>query len=158
MTTESRSVPTKVLQPHGGALNSGGTPGNRGGIGRPPSEVRRLAREIFAARLSVLDQIAEGRITVPLRERCTSCGHEPALGDEELRERAIERAVRPGEQVRAMEALARVGMSGNVSVDDIRVRMIAQVRATREWGSDNGVAPELVDQLLERHHACWRGP
>lgn len=32
--------PEKVPQPHGGALNSGGTPGNKGG-GRPPDEFKR---------------------------------------------------------------------------------------------------------------------
>src|SRR5688500_5267785 len=126
MTANNTSVPTKVSQPHGGALNSGGTPGNRGGLGRPPSEVRRLAREAFAERLPTLARIAAGEVTVPLQERCPACGYEHPNAEAE-REAVIKRAATPGEQVRAMEALARVGMSANVTVDDIRTRMIAQV-------------------------------
>ena len=43
--SERRRPPTKVRQQHGGALNSGGTPGNKGGTGRPPSTVRQAALE-----------------------------------------------------------------------------------------------------------------
>ena len=38
-------APHLIPQPNGGALNSGGTPGNKGGTGRPPNLVRQLARE-----------------------------------------------------------------------------------------------------------------
>jgi hypothetical protein len=34
-----------IPQAHGGALNSGGTPGNKGGAGRPPSAIRAQMRE-----------------------------------------------------------------------------------------------------------------
>lgn len=37
--------PRKIPQPHGGALNSGGTPGNKGG-GRPKDEWLQLLREL----------------------------------------------------------------------------------------------------------------
>jgi hypothetical protein len=36
---KAATVPTLIPQPHGGALNSGGTPGNRGG-GRPSHAVK----------------------------------------------------------------------------------------------------------------------
>src|SRR5215213_9855370 len=91
-TTAEHSKPVKIPQPHGGALNAGGTPGNRGGRGYPPSEVRRIARDAFAARVPILERIAEGRIVVPLEERCASCGHEPESQGPESREKAIERA------------------------------------------------------------------
>ena len=39
--------PEKVEQPHGGALNSGGTPGNKGG-GRPPQEFRERMRQLIS--------------------------------------------------------------------------------------------------------------
>ena len=55
-----------------------------------------------------------------------------------------------------MEALARVGMSGNVTMDDVKARLIAQVRETREWGREHGIAPDLIDQILDRQHAAWR--
>ena len=37
---------TKVPQPHGGALNSGGTPGNKGGMGRPPLRLLEALRKV----------------------------------------------------------------------------------------------------------------
>ena len=37
---KAATVPTLIPQPHGGALNSGGTPGNRGG-GRPSHAVKQ---------------------------------------------------------------------------------------------------------------------
>jgi hypothetical protein len=111
---------------------------------------------MFAARLPVLDQIASGSVTVPLSERCEKCGNEPTDADGARRARAIERAVRPGEQVRAMEALARVGMSGNISVDDLRTRLIAQVREMREWGEENALAPTAIEALLNRLDGVWR--
>ena len=43
-TTEQTTAPTKIPQPHGGALNSGGTPGNKGG--RPLNEFKARMREL----------------------------------------------------------------------------------------------------------------
>jgi len=50
VTTEPKR-PALVPQPHGGALSTGGMPGNRGGPGRPPSQLRRddEARHILTA-------------------------------------------------------------------------------------------------------------
>ena len=50
-----------------------------------------------------------------------------------------------------------VGMSGNVSIDDVRLRVTAQVRKTRAWGTAYGIPPELIEKLLERYHTCGRG-
>ena len=38
--TTAKTTVAQVAQPHGGALNSGGTPGNKGGTGRPPKEFK----------------------------------------------------------------------------------------------------------------------
>ena len=43
--TAVKSAVPKVQQPHGGALHVGGVPGNAGGTGRPPSEVRKAVLE-----------------------------------------------------------------------------------------------------------------
>jgi hypothetical protein len=53
------TVPKLVPQPHGGALLSGGVPGNRGGTGRPPSAVREIAREAYADRIPRLTAIID---------------------------------------------------------------------------------------------------
>lgn len=37
---------TKTRQPHGGALNSGGTPGNRGGLGGTPKSFAYWCRDL----------------------------------------------------------------------------------------------------------------
>lgn len=44
-TTAKSTAMAKVPQPHGGALNAGGTPGNPGG-GRRPDHIRQLAVDI----------------------------------------------------------------------------------------------------------------
>ncbi len=49
-----------VAQEHGGALKSGGTPGNKGGTGRPPSAIREHCRGSFAERVAILEAIADG--------------------------------------------------------------------------------------------------
>lgn len=56
-TTAKTTGVAKVPQPQGGALNAGGTPGNNGG--RPPSEIRRIARLAFEERLPLLSEIAD---------------------------------------------------------------------------------------------------
>jgi len=56
---ETTEVPVGALipQPHGGALRYGGT--NRGGTGRPPSEIRQRLRGSFADRIKILEEIAD---------------------------------------------------------------------------------------------------
>ena len=40
----AKKAPELVPQPHGGALRTGGTPGNAGGHGRPPNAMRAVMR------------------------------------------------------------------------------------------------------------------
>ena len=65
-----------VAQEHGGALKSGGTPGNKGGTGRPPNELRGTLREILERGLPVLEGYVEGRVPVKMVGKCEKCGHE----------------------------------------------------------------------------------
>ena len=64
-TTAETTVPARVEtgqlipQPHGGALRNGGT--NRGGPGRPPSEIRAACRADFDALRGKLVAIARSR-------------------------------------------------------------------------------------------------
>jgi hypothetical protein len=53
----SGTAPVRVRQPHGGALFSGGVPGNRGGTGKPRSEVRQALREGAAKAVPRLQEI-----------------------------------------------------------------------------------------------------
>lgn len=45
-TTAKTPAIAKVPQPHGGALNAGGTPGNKGGTGRPPNSFRAFLKTL----------------------------------------------------------------------------------------------------------------
>jgi hypothetical protein len=49
--------PEKIVQPNGSALYSGGVPGNKGGTGRPPNEVRALARELGYRSLGAIEKV-----------------------------------------------------------------------------------------------------
>ena len=49
-----------VPQKHGGALLTGGVPGNKGGTGRPPNELRGSMREILEKGLPHLEEFATG--------------------------------------------------------------------------------------------------
>ena len=49
-----------VPQPHGGQIRRGAQPGtNRGGTGRPPSELRRKMRGSLEDRLHIAEEIAD---------------------------------------------------------------------------------------------------
>ena len=70
MAQATRKTPTKtaipVPRPNGrGALLPGGMPGNAGGPGRPPSELRERLRGSFADRLAILEEIADDADTSP---------------------------------------------------------------------------------------------
>jgi Zn ribbon nucleic-acid-binding protein len=77
-------------------------PGNRGG-GRTPSQVKELAAGKLPRHIETLDGIATGISYVTMREKCPKCGHEDAKTD-----LALPVQVKPGEQVRAVEALAKL--------------------------------------------------
>ncbi len=47
-TAGKRAVPSKVRQPHGGALLTGGVPGNKGGTGRPPNWLKEFCDDLLA--------------------------------------------------------------------------------------------------------------
>ena len=49
----------RIPQKHGGALLAGGQPGNRGGLGKPPSALRERLRGSLEQRIEVLEEIAD---------------------------------------------------------------------------------------------------
>jgi hypothetical protein len=60
--------PKLVPRPDGkGALLTGGVPGNKGGTGRPPNEVRALARELGYRSLGAIDKVL-AKIEAQLQE------------------------------------------------------------------------------------------
>lgn len=58
--TAAKTADTKLVrQAHGGALLPGGKPGNRGGAGALPSEVRAQLRGSAVQRIGILEQIID---------------------------------------------------------------------------------------------------
>jgi hypothetical protein len=94
-----------VPQPHGGALRYGGT--NKGGTGRPPSEVVERCRGSFYERIPILEEIADARVV--LRAKCEKCGHEP-------KDEATPVHVENRDRIRAID---RLGFYGSLTVGDI---------------------------------------
>lgn len=84
-----KSGPTLVAQKHGGALLTGGMPGNKGGTGRPPNALRELARQEM--------------------ERHDLIPHLAILG---------KTAQREGDQITAITALARMAIPQQVDVGE----------------------------------------
>lgn len=138
--------------PRGGQLRVG-NPGNKGGPGVPPSKIRAAARELLFPRVNMLAEIADGVTEIPLREKCPECGYEPT---HEERVEALKDRVKPSDRVAAMRALEKLGMAGTISVDDLRERMIRQVRTMRGWLAEQGMPDVKVAELIELVHADWR--
>lgn len=116
-TAESTAI-TKRPQPHGGALNSGGTPGNRGG--RPTSELRAAAREQLTKRMPLLSTFARSR-----KEKTT-------------------------DRIRAIEALAKIGLEESIAVADVR----RALDATGELIRDR-LPPDVADSLIDDILSIW---
>lgn len=133
--TESGSL---VPQPHGGALRHGSLPGNTGGSGRPPSIVRDAARAAWFDRIPILTAIADGdaiqKVKLP---DGTETG---ALVSAE-----------PGERIRALAELSKVGMGSAVTMDDIRERLAEQVQVIRA-----ALPKDAADLLLKQLGEVWR--
>lgn len=83
----ARALPGKVRQPHGGALNRGGTPGNAGG--RPPSVLRARLRGSFEDRVKVLEEIADDAKLPPV-DRIRAIDLLGKYGIGQLRELSVE--------------------------------------------------------------------
>lgn len=107
-----KPLPEKVPQAHGGALYRGGVPGNRGGHGggRPFSITKQLAAERLPKHVDTLDDIATGKATITIAQKCPKCGFVP---DETTTE---PQHVRPNERVRAIEVLTKLADSSEIIV------------------------------------------
>ena len=55
----SKPMPRKILQPHGGALFSSGVPSHPGAGGRPPSAPRDRLRGTVEERVEILEEILD---------------------------------------------------------------------------------------------------
>jgi hypothetical protein len=115
----------KVVQPHGGALNGGGTPGNKGG-GSQPAAVRRKLREIGERGLPVLEGIVQGRTPVRMVGACQKCGHEHEDYDL-LPTDILLIAPKPSDRAKAIDIALRHGLDGKGLDEELVQEMSAVV-------------------------------
>lgn len=122
MTVDPADNRLPVPQPHGGSIIPGGAPGNRGGMGAVPSVVRQRARDSFYKRVPVLEKIADSKKS------------------------------KDSDRISAILGLGRIGLSGNVSVDDIRERLTETINVIRR-----ALPLEQAETLINQIEMCWRG-
>lgn len=65
-STAKSTAMAKVPQAHGGALNRGGTPGNKGGSGAPPQVIREKMRGTLSLILPEIEAKYKSGIVEPL--------------------------------------------------------------------------------------------
>lgn len=136
--------PAKIRQAHGGALFTGGNPGNKGGTGRPPSAIREQLRGSFAERIAVLERFADG--AMPLTGKCAKCGHE------ELATIANVLPVEASDRLRAIDMLAKYGLGTlkEVSVENVRERVQGTLAVIRKHAS-----PEQAAAIISEMRPLW---
>ncbi len=118
-----------VVQAHGGALRHGGT--NKGGPGRPPSELRGSMRDILErGGLDVLEGFMRG--VVPMVGKCEKCGHE---------HEGTEVSFKAADRLKAIEILSRYG-----GVDKLALTVDEQDE--REWTPERAAAAWEVLQRI----------
>jgi hypothetical protein len=131
----------KIPQPHGGALNAGGVPGNRGG-GRPTSDLRERLRGSFAERVKVLESVADGEALVQVKD---------AAG--KITEMLTSASV--PDRLKALDLMARYGLGVK---DETTVRVVdPEVRARVRWMFDVVRSNETWERraLLEALMPVW---
>lgn len=126
-----------VPQEHGGALNSGGTPGHKGAGGRPPNELRGTLRDMLERGLPALEGYIEGRVPVKMVGKCEKCGHEHEDYKFTPTDLLLLQTVKATDRLKAIELAARYG-----GVDKLAL--------TVEELPEQEMTPERLADLWER--------
>lgn len=128
---EPPKVGVLVPQPHGGALMRGGT---NPGAGRPRDIVRAACLKSFRDRIPILEAIADGQVM----EKTKVMG---VGGPEGVQEYDAEVSAKPGDRIKAIAELGKVGFgadapsivaAGSVDAGGTRFTLVIGERA----GSD----------------------
>lgn len=131
-----------------GAIYAGGVPGNRGGYGRPPSQIRAMLRESYVQRIPRVAQMADGITSLTIVETCPKCGYEPP----EKRQGLPDAFVNPELSLKAIDHMAKYGLDSRTQlpVDEVRDHLRATLDVIR---SDLG--PKVADALIARIRPIW---
>jgi hypothetical protein len=167
--TEKAAKPKRntalIPQPHGGALNVGGTPGNKGGTGAVPSVVRQQLVGSFADRVQVLERIADGepmvRVQIPLPElvghvSCPKCGKD-LMPDNPSKAAFItvegKQSARPGDQIKAVDIIGKYGIGEKHEITAVSPEVTERLRQTIELISSRETWQPAV--LLNAMDVIW---
>lgn len=170
-TTAKSAAVAKVPQPHGGALNSGGTPGNKGGTGRPRSEVRdKLLASFDRNSLELIDSVVRGEVMSKARWpmistvkyfKCKDCGGKNFTPDEaegatiidlllvEI-EVAVSASVRDRLAAIDMQAKYGLGTVKEITTDAVKDRLTKTLDKIQER-----CPPELYQMLMMDLKLIW---
>lgn len=121
-----KKEPALIPQPNGGALLSGGKPGNVGNPnapGRPPSAIREKLRGSFAERVRILEKIADGE------------------------------ALDPSDRMKAIDLMGKYGLGARKDVDEDQIReRLSKTLAIITAELDGDVAEALISKI----EVVWR--
>jgi hypothetical protein len=135
-TVENRGDNTGVTivpQPHGGALQRGGSKGS----GRRPDRIKKLAQKLLEPRLRLLAHFADGVVVSQVEDDDGNARHKL-------------HSPTPAERTKALEVLHKIGMGETVSVSDVRERLKRQVSLIR------GQAQWDTEELLATLAGVWK--
>jgi len=164
MAPRKRAPVEKVPQTHGGALNRGGVPGNRGGSGPMPSQLRERLRGSFADRVPVIEAIADGKPVQKVKlalahilphVKCPACGAkglQAATRGKNVLQIEVTMSATPGDRLRALDLAGKygVGTVHEVSIENVRERMRSTLAAITRH-----VTTEQLEKILTDIKPLW---
>lgn len=127
---------------NGGTLRRGGT--NKGGPGRTPDRIRKIARQELSKRVRLLGFFADG-LAVSIIE--TSDETDPS--GKKTKQKHVLHSPQVTDRIRALEALHKIGMGETVSVSEVRERLKATMRCVHAADLPPEVKTDLIDQIVE---------
>ena len=144
-TAETTVAVAKVPQAHGGALNAGGSPGNRGGGRKPSAFKERLERIRDASAVALLEAVLSGRTP---HATCEYCGREPSNS-------FGEQAPTIDARLRAAEMTMKytIGLTKTIQLDGVRgvaeafERIRSRIRATLPQEAAERLISSIADDL-----------
>lgn len=125
-----------MVPPKGGQLRVG-NPGNKGGHGRRPDRIKKLAQKALLPRLRLLAHFADGVAVSQVEDDAGNARHKL-------------HSPTPAERIKALEVLHKIGMGDTVSVSDVRDRLkrqVALIRSQETW---------TADELLQALGPVWK--
>lgn len=135
-TKHGLPVGAMIPQPHGGRLRNGGT--NRGGSGRRPDRIKKLAGKLLEPRMALLAHFADG-VAVQQTEDATGAKKFELISPT------------PKERIAALALLQKIHDGEKVAVSDVKHRLREQFRVLRDI-----LPPEYAETACKALIGVWK--